>query len=307
METIAKFTSNEIPGIRRPTFDAFLPFLEEKRAQIQGIPRKAFKYGPTDRHHLDVYYPIGAPHASGKTPILFWVYGGGFTTGARRMAAPMDLGYACVGAFFARRGFLVIIPDYRLFPDAVFPGAVEDVRAAILWTIDNPAHLTTPSSPHPDTEQIFVMGHSAGATHVISALLLPSTPHEWRARIAGAILCAGAHHFDALDPEHETQAVVEQLYGGKKGVKENEPMGLLRRADDATVAALPRMVLVVAENEPQWLHKASDDFAVALEARTGEKPSKIVARGHNHISVNWALSTGQGETWAEDVIAWINA
>ena len=56
---------------------------------------------------LDVYYPI-APSTSGKTQILVWVYGGGFITGARQMPAPMDLGYACVGAYFARRGFIVL-------------------------------------------------------------------------------------------------------------------------------------------------------------------------------------------------------
>ncbi|KAF8074903.1 Alpha/Beta hydrolase protein [Lyophyllum atratum] len=307
METIAQFPSHEIPGIRHPTFDAFLPLLEKKRAEIQEIPRKTFKYGPLDRHHLDVYYPI-TRNASGKTQILVWVYGGGFNTGARQMAAPMDLGYACLGAYFARRGFVVVIPDYRLFPDAVFPGAAEDVRDAVLWIIRNPDHLTTPTSPNPDTNGIFMMGHSAGAVHVFSALVIPETAESavLRPSIAGVVLCAGAHHFDALQREHETQGVVEQLYGGRVGVKEKEPLGLLRNATDATVASLPRMVLVVAENEPYWLHKASDDFEVALDAR-GKKPERIVAQGHNHISVNWALSTGQGEAWADDVIGWIKA
>jgi len=183
------------------------------------------------------------------------------------------------------------------------------VRDAVLWAINNLEHLTTPSSLNPDTKSIVMMGHSAGATHVFSALAITEAAEYavLRSNVAGAVLCAGAHHFDALAPNHETHEVVNQLYGGKDGMKEKEPMGLLRHADDATVASLPRIVLVVAENEPQWLHKASDDFAEALKARTGKKPERIVAQGHNHISVNWALSTEQGETWAEDVIAWINA
>ncbi|KAF8063383.1 Alpha/Beta hydrolase protein [Lyophyllum atratum] len=308
MEKIAEIKSTEISAVLGPTVAAFLPLLEEKRSEISEIPRKTFKYGSTDRHQLDVYYPL-TPSASEKTQILVWVYGGGFVTGERQLSPPADLLYACVGAYFARRGFVVVIPDYRLVPDALFPGAAEDVRDAVLWVIKNPENLTTPTTPNPDTKAIFLMGHSAGAVHSFTALVLPETAETTALRpsIAGAILCAGAHHFEGLDADDGMHGIVNQLWGGPDGVKEKATMGLLRDASDATVAALPRVVLVVAEREPEWLLTAGDDFGEALRARTGKAPVKIVAQGHNHISGHAALGTGQGETWAEEVIAWIEA
>ena len=36
--------------------------------------------------------------------MLFFEYGGGFTSGDRKIDPPYDLGYANVGVFFAKRG-----------------------------------------------------------------------------------------------------------------------------------------------------------------------------------------------------------
>ncbi|KAG6818466.1 hypothetical protein H0H92_002712, partial [Tricholoma furcatifolium] len=104
------------------------------------------------------------------------------------------MGYMALGSFFARRGFIVVIPDYRLAPATIFPGAAEDVRNAILWTIKNVDQLTTPTTPSPDTNNIYLMGHSAGAIHAYSSLLIPETPETAvvRPSIAGAVFHAGA-------------------------------------------------------------------------------------------------------------------
>ena len=56
----------------------------------------------TRESQLDVYYPGSTP--TGKAPVLFFVYGGGYHSGARQMAAPRQLVYSNVGAFFAERG-----------------------------------------------------------------------------------------------------------------------------------------------------------------------------------------------------------
>ncbi|KAG6834885.1 hypothetical protein H0H93_006655, partial [Arthromyces matolae] len=173
MEKIAELEAREILQVIQPSIGAFVPLLEANRAKIEEIPRKSFQYGPTDRHQLDVYYPIDS--TAKKSQILVWVYGGGFVTGSRRMDPPADLGYASVGSYFAHRGFIVIIPDYRLAPNTIFPGAAEDVRDSILWAIKHPENLSTPSTPNPDTQNIFLMGHSAGAVHAFASLLLPET------------------------------------------------------------------------------------------------------------------------------------
>ncbi|KAG6863424.1 hypothetical protein C0993_011493 [Termitomyces sp. T159_Od127] len=350
METIAQFQTTDIAKLIEPsayidTFDfaasceekadviaypsataAFVPLLEANRTKIQEIPRKTFQYGSTDRHQvcsldftngsepqchlqLDVYYPI-APSTTGKTQILVWVYGGGFVTGERQLPAPLDLVYATVGSFFARRGFIVIIPDYRLAPSTIFPGAAEDVRDAILWAIQKPHYLTTSTTPGPDTKGIFLMGHSAGAVHAFASILIPpilEAPEVTLplSNIAGIILHAGVHQWEGFDPSFFFFEVVAQHYGGVEHMNKRSSLGLLRDASAATLAMLPRILIVVAEKEPDWILKINEDFKRELEAITGKKPTSLVALGHNHISPNLALSSGQGERWGEDVIAWI--
>lgn len=54
---------------------------------------------------LDVYYPpVGALPASGKIPVLYFFYGGGFFEGDRRLPHPYGLVYTNTGAYFAKRG-----------------------------------------------------------------------------------------------------------------------------------------------------------------------------------------------------------
>src|SRR4051794_9074570 len=128
---------------------------------------------------LDVYAPAGA---TGPLPVLFWVHGGAFLTGA---AADYD------GSFLAARGPAVVVAvSYRLGPfgflqlgtaDAPEPSpAMTDLVAALDWVareIDrfggDPARLT-------------LMGQSAGAS-LVCALLATAAGRRARAAIAFSI------------------------------------------------------------------------------------------------------------------------
>lgn len=50
----------------------------------------------------DVYWPPSGESSS--APLLVFVYGGGFRSGARVFPPPHDLTYRNVGAFFAKQG-----------------------------------------------------------------------------------------------------------------------------------------------------------------------------------------------------------
>jgi acetyl esterase/lipase len=225
------------------------------------------------------------------------------------MPAPADLAYGMVGSYFARRGFVTVIPDYRLVPNARFPDQPEDVRDAILWTIKHPEHLTTSQSPDPDVQNIYLMGHSAGASNAFAATVLPDTEDSasLRPSIAGMILCAGAHSFDGLATGDPLWEVLEQNFGGRAEIAANGSMGLLASASDSVVASLPKVLVVEGEWEPDWLLATGREFRDFLEARTGKKVERVVGKGHNHLSYNWALGTGEGEEWAEEVVKWIDA
>ncbi|KAF5378941.1 hypothetical protein D9757_008713 [Collybiopsis confluens] len=336
MDRVAELKDTDIPTILYPTIGFFLPLLEEKKPLIQSITRKTFKYGATDRHKvkplckislkvqgadghselpilkLDVYYPPESTVApNGKYPVFFWVYGGGYRSGARTLPEPADLAYANVGAYYAHKGFITVIPDYRLLPEAKYPDPDIDVRDAIVWAFQNPHSLALGNNiAEVDTDSYFIMGHSAGAVTVSTVFLLSLLPVNIQSRFKGVICTSGAYIFkieegDAaglttFDPE--TAAL---FFGSLEKAQENTPLSLAKAFPKDKVVSLPPFLLVVSEKDPTSFLRASELMQGALESLTGKKVPNVVAKGHNHISINFALTTRQGEEWAEDVIQWM--
>src|SRR5262249_162151 len=104
------------------------------------------------KHKLDLYLPRGQK----DFPVLFFIHGGTWSSGDRKLYAPL-------GETFAKNGVGVVIISYRLSPKVQHPAHIEDVAKAFAWTVNNIGkHGGNP-------EQIFVSGHSAGGH--LSALL----------------------------------------------------------------------------------------------------------------------------------------
>lgn len=103
-------------------------------------------YGNDPRHRLDVYIP-----GSGERwPVAMFFYGGSWNSGSRAT-------YRFVGEALAARGILVVIPDYRLYPQVRYPVFLEDCAAATSWTMRNLGRFGG------DPARLVLTGHSAGA------------------------------------------------------------------------------------------------------------------------------------------------
>ena len=85
-----------------------------------------------------------------QAPVLVFFYGGRWTDGSKEM-------YPFVAKTFLDLGYVVVIPDYRKYPDVKFPAFIEDGAQAVAWTLDNVAEY------YGDSSRLFIMGHSAGA------------------------------------------------------------------------------------------------------------------------------------------------
>ena len=96
---------------------------------------------------LRVYRPMGA---SAPLPVIYHIHGGGYVLGSSA-----DLEAAHVPLVKAL-GCALVTVDYRLAPETVFPGAIEDCYAGLAWTFANAAPYGF------DTARIGVMGESAG-------------------------------------------------------------------------------------------------------------------------------------------------
>lgn len=114
-------------------------------------------YGLGRRQKLDIYRPKDATSADRRKVVIFF-YGGGWRSGARRK-------YRFVGAALAERGYVAVVPDYRVYPEARFPTFVEDGAAAVAWVRANIARYGG------DPDRLYLMGHSAGA-HIAMLLAL---------------------------------------------------------------------------------------------------------------------------------------
>ncbi|MBC7454277.1 MAG: alpha/beta hydrolase [Massilia sp.] len=104
-------------------------------------------YGTNVRQRLDIFSP---EKASANSPVVVFFYGGNWVGGDRD-------NYAFVGRALASRGFVVVIPDYRLYPEVKYPDFLDDSAQAVAWTAREIARFGG------DPKRLYVMGHSAGA------------------------------------------------------------------------------------------------------------------------------------------------
>ncbi|EKM51247.1 uncharacterized protein PHACADRAFT_200066 [Phanerochaete carnosa HHB-10118-sp] len=305
MEVIPQYKDEPIPTQIDIVYQVLYPILETRRAEIEQTKRRTFKYGETDRHQLDVYYPSTTP--TGKAPVLFFIYGGGYHSGDRQMAAPRDLVYANVGAFFARQGLVVVIPDYRILPNMKFPDPAVDVKDAIAWVANHADEINADASVEADVNHLFIAGHSAGAAIVTTTLLLPDFfPADLKQRVRGVILKGGGYHFQTKTPSLPP-AAISAYFGSDEDVLRNQPLSLLKNASDDAVQSLPEVTTYVSEYEVPAIRESSIEFYKVLGDRRGKPVPAGVLAGHNHISPHVALCTGQGEEWAVEVASWVKA
>ena len=241
-----------------------------------------------------MYYPKSSEK---KPPILIFVYGGGFVSGDRTRPPPLDLVFAGVGAFFAERGFLTVIPDYRLLPNMKYPDPVEDISLALDYVLQHFGDVA-------DTNNVFLHGHSAGGMIVTSLILhQPSLlSSKQRASIKGVIPMGVAFHFRDPGPP-AFRKLLEQLYGDK--VDENCPCSQLEGASQEVLSSIPPLFILRSQKEPQNIIGSQDTFMKVLEEKKVTDVQQYVAEGHNHISSHLALSTGEGEEWAVAVVDWM--
>jgi acetyl esterase/lipase len=111
------------------------------------VHHDAIAYRDGDRGKLDVYVPKDdAP----VHPVIVFLYGGAWDSGRRG-------DYLFVAEALVSRGFVVVIPDYRVYPEVRYPAFVQDAAAAFAWTKREIARYKG------DPGRVFLMGHSAGA------------------------------------------------------------------------------------------------------------------------------------------------
>ena len=160
-------------------------------------------YGALARQKLDIYTPA---KTHGAKPVVIFFHGGNWQTGAKG-------DYLFVGAALASRGFIAVIPDYRLDPEVRYPAFLEDGAAAVSWTLSHIAQIGG------DPARVHLMGHSAGG--YIAAML--ALDKRWlgddRTRLRSAVGLAGPYDFLPL-----TDADLQTIFGTEPDLARTQPI-----------------------------------------------------------------------------------
>ncbi|HVW92925.1 MAG TPA: alpha/beta hydrolase [Devosia sp.] len=238
-------------------------------AMDQGAIKAAdgISYADGARHKLDIYVPK-APGA-GKAPVLFFIYGGGWDHGDRG-------DYQFVGNAFASRGFVVVIADYRLYPDAKYPGFLDDCAQALRWVQDHIADYGG------DTDRLFLAGHSAGAYNAVMLAVDPSFLHDAGVTmgIRGVAALSGPYDFYPFEYDE-----VRNSFGSAPSPEGTQPINLVT-ADD------PPMFLAAGTHDPIVRIQNSQNLAKKLRA-AGDWVTEKYYDGFGHMEVVFAL----GQMW----------
>lgn len=218
-------------------------------------------YGPLPRQRLDIYRPA---HAAKTLPVILFLYGGAWDSGRRQ-------DYTFVGQALAARGYLVVIPDYRLVPEVRFPDFLRDCALALRWTRVNAAIFGG------DGERVVLAGHSAGA---YNAAMLALDPH-WlggnRTAVRGLVTLAGPFDFLPLDDPASVAA-----FSRWPRLQETQPVHF------ASQNVPPVLLLHGSDDErvrPRNSQRLKDELA-----KSGAKADLQLYRGVSHAGILLALS-----------------
>jgi acetyl esterase/lipase len=241
------------------TFDSIVP---KDRTSVQAAA--SIFYGEGARRTLDVYTPRGGAKREHGLPVIVFFYGGSWNGGSRT-------GYAFVGRALAARGFVAIIPDYRLVPQVRYPAFVEDGAAAVEWAR---AHARDYGG---DPDRIVLAGHSAGA--YIAAML--AVDDRWlgasRRSVKGFIGLAGPYDFAPFDVSASREA-----FGQWPKPEETQPVTWAGAGDPPSLLLLGAKDIVV---------RPANSEALAAKLRAGGVAVRIETFANlGHVGLITALA-----------------
>ncbi|MDB6060472.1 MAG: esterase [Verrucomicrobiaceae bacterium] len=222
-------------------------------------------YEPTTQLKLDIYRP---KNAQPTNPVIVFFYGGSWNRGSRG-------DYRFAAAALTARGFVVVIPDYRLYPQVRYPQFLEDCATAVAWTKHSIAEYGG------DAQRIYLLGHSAGAYNAAMLALDP----RWLNQVGlapsdlkGWAGLAGPYHFlPSNNPD------VQPVFMHPNYPPNAQPIEHVREA------TLPAFIGAAGTDNLVDPQQNSGELARALQARAIPTSLKFYP-GVNHLTLMGAFA-----------------
>jgi acetyl esterase/lipase len=246
--------------------------------EVQVDKGRAYAAGAS--HQADIYRPSGpGPH-----PVVVFLYGGGWRSGSKEEVA-------YVGAAFARRGFVTVIPEYRHVPAATLPDILDDNAAAVAWTLTHAAEFA--GDPH----RVVVVGHSSGAW----AAAMLGLDAAWLERagtspkaLAGIVGLSGPYAVAALTDPQDLQ-----VFAGSDQA--------LQPINHAT-GPHPAMLLLTGAADRDVKPSGTVALADKLQLSTGTQQMRIYPRlGHGDMVEALSVPFSLHASVAKDICRFVDA
>ncbi len=228
------------------------------------------------KHKLDIYVPKGQKNF----PVLFFIHGGTWSSGDRKLYAPL-------GDLFARNGVGTVVISYRLSPAVQHPAHAEDVARAFAWTVRNiGAYGGNP-------REIFVGGHSSGGH--LAALLATNerflkAEKVSRADIKGVIPLSGIYQLKV--------GTLPKIFGkDEETFRDASPLAFV-------VEKLPPFLIGYADNDMKDFDRMAEEFCKAIQAKKGEATTLKVA-DRSHLTIIIRLSLGDADPCTSAILDFI--
>ena len=223
-------------------------------------------YGPSPRQTLDLYHPCGAaPHAD----IIIFFYGGDLQRGTKA-------DYRFVAQALTSRGFIAVLPDYRLYPDVTFPAFIDDGALAVRWVHDHARQIGG------DPDHLYLMGHSAGA--YIAVLLTLDAQYLNRVGLDRSSIRATASISGPFNfvPPPEDRAVFSMARNDTRPDPDIEPINFVD-------GHAPPLLLLQGLKDPE-VDPANATELAALIRKKGGEADYIAYPDRAHVGMVLALA-----------------
>jgi acetyl esterase/lipase len=243
------------------------------------------EYGDLKRQKLDIYIPIYPKEADKPIKVVIFYYGGSWDSGNRE-------NYKFVGEALASKGFIVVIPDYRVYPEVIFPAFMNDPSRAAKWVKE---HIHEYGG---DQNQVFLSGHSAGAHIAVmlgvnEAYLLDQQlkPQDF----IGIIGLAGPYDFLPLKSNK-----LKEIFGPKQTRWKSQPINFVNGKS-------PPMLLAVGLKDDVVWPKNTFNMATRIKELSG-KVTVVEFADYGHIDMVSKLAKplrGDGDL-LRSIVSFIN-
>ena len=220
-------------------------------------------YGNDLRQALDVYVPAMTIE---NADVVMFIYGGRWQFGSKDE-------YRFIAAGLTGKGFITVIPDYRLYPQVDWRDFIADNAATYRWV---ETHIAAFGG---NPRRIFVMGHSAGA-HIAAMVALDSKLRQQTGSDhapCGLIGLAGPYDFLPIE-----DADVQQVFKSANQPIETQPIFYVDRN-------APSMLLLTGAADTTVKPGNSYRLAAAVQARGG-KAEVISYPDVGHVGILLAMA-----------------